>query len=237
MTVPAPPRRMFPTVMILVTIAALGVVVWFNYYIKYTNDQKKGRLPIKGRVETDPGYWVDQNGTPRQLKELDGKVVVWSYLYTTCPLGCAFMADQMKELQNEFGSNPKFQLVSIGLYPEHDRPERLNAWITTKGFIGDNWWFLTTAGAAESDGEAARKWVNKSLGMWATRNSAEHIAKNPADVWTHPQVMVMSDAHGNIRTPTYNDTFWFPYHETFKGWAPRPIREDIKKLLDEAEKE
>jgi len=226
---------MFPTMMILVIIACLGIVVWWNYYIKIQRDAEKGRLPIKSRVETDPGYWVDQNGQPRKLEELRGKVVVWSYLYTTCPAGCAFMADEMKKLQDEFGSNPKFQLVSVGLYPEKDRPEILKVWADTKKFSGTNWWFLTTAGGTEADGNAARQWMQKTFNMSATKNSEAHLKKNPFDVWIHPQVMVLSDAKGNIRTPTFNDTFWWPYHEAFKGWYPREVREDIKKLLEEAE--
>jgi protein SCO1/2 len=236
MTDPAPsPPRMFPTMMILVIIASLGIVVWWNYYLKIKRDAEQGRLPIKSRVETDPGYWVDQNGQPRKLKELDGKIVVWSYLYTTCPAGCAFMADEMKKLQDEFGSNPKFHLVSVGLYPEKDRPAELKAWVDAKKFGGTNWWFLTTAGGTEADGDAARQWMQKTFNMWATKNSEEHLKKSPLDVWTHPQVMAVTDGHGNIRTPTYNDNFWFPYSEAFKGPAPRPISEDIKKLLEEAE--
>ncbi len=238
MTAPAPPRpRMLPTMMILVVIASLGAVVWWNYYLKIKRDAEKGRLPLKSRVETDPGFWVDQNGQPRKLKELDGKVVVWSYLYTTCPAGCAFMADEMKKLQDEFGSNPKFHLVSVGLYPEKDRPEVLKGWVEGKKFGGSNWWFLTTAGGTEADGNAARQWMQKTFNMWATKNNEAHLKKNPLDVWTHPQVMTVTDTKGNIRTPTYNDNFWFPYSEAFKGPAPRPISEDIKKLLEEAEME
>jgi len=228
---------MASTVMILMIIASLGVVVWWNYKKKVEADLRQGRLPIKSKVETDPGYWVDENGKARQLKELDGKVVVWSYFYTTCSTGCSSMADSMQELQKEFGSNPKFQLVSIGLYPEHDRPEFFKEWKKAREISGDNWWFLTTAGSTEADGNAARQWVQKSLYLWAMKNSPEKIAKNPADVWVHAQVMIVTDGHGNVRTPTYNDTFWWPHHETFGTWFPRPIREDIEELLKEAEKE
>ncbi len=232
-----PPRRkMFPTMMILTIIAALGIVVWFNYYIKVTNDMKKGRLAMRGRVETDPGNWVDRDGKPRKLEDLKGKVVVWSYLYTTCPSGCAGVADKMKELQDEFGSNPKFHLVSVSLYPEHDRPENLKAWAEAKGFGGDNWWFLTSAGPSEQEGDTIRKWMQKSFGMWAKKKDEAHIKEFPADVWDHNLVMTASDPNGNVRAPTNNDAFWVPFHQAFdNSWAPRPMREDIKKLLDEAE--
>jgi len=219
-------------------IAALGIVVWFNYYIKVTNDMKKGRLPMKGRVETDFGKWVDQNGSERRLEAVKGKVIVWSYLYTTCPQGCAGVADEMKKLHDEFGSHPKFHLISVSLYPEHDRPANLKGWTETKGFGSENWWFLTSAGETPADGDAVRKWMLKTFGIWATKKDEAHIKENPADVWDHLLVMVMSDAKGNIRTPTNNDTFWHPFHPASDNkWYPRPIREDIKKLLEEAEKD
>ena len=226
---------MTTTIIVILAIALLGIVVWWNYYIKITNDAAKGRLPKQGRVETDPTAWVDQNGKPRKLEDLTGKVVVWSYVYTTCPMGCLGIAEEMAKLQQEFGSNPKFQLVSISLYPEHDRPDMLKGWTDSAKFGGENWWFLTSAGGQEKDGNAVRRWMEKTFGIWARKKDAAQIAKNPADVWDHPLVMVMSDHKENVITPTFNDRFWHPYHQAFQGWYPRNIREDIKKLLEEAD--
>lgn len=218
-------------------IMALGAVVWFNYYIKVKNDMLKGRLPMTGRVETDLAAWVDQNGTERHLEQVKNKVIVWSYLYTTCPSGCSGVADEMKKLQDEFGSNPRFHLISVSLYSEHDRPEMLKAWTQTKGFGGDNWWFLTSPGGSTEEGDTIRKWMEITFRIWARKKEAAYIEQVPADVWDHPLVMVLTDHKGNVRTPTNNDTFWDPFHKAFgNGWFPRPIREDVKKLLEEAEK-
>ena len=233
---PAPKSRLGLTIAVLMIFMALGAVVWWNYYLKVKNDATKVRLPIKGKVETDPGYFVDRNNQPKKLEDLLGKVVVWSYVYTTCPQGCLGVAEKMKELQKEFGSNPKFQLVSVCLYPEFDRPERLNEWIKTAEFGGDNWWFLTTKGGAEADGEAMRKWMQKTFGIWAKKKDEEHLKEFPNDVWDHQLVMAVTDVHGNIRTPSDNDSYWWVFHQAFdNSWAPRPIREDIVKLLEEAE--
>ncbi len=222
-------------VLICMTIMSLGFVVWWNYYIKFSQDKMEGRLPIRSRVETDPGALVDQNGTVRNLDALRGKVIVWAYVYTTCPSGCAGLADEMKKLQDEFGKDPRFQMVSVSLYPEHDRPEMLKGWTTIKNFTGENWWFVTSKEGTEADGERVRGWMKKTFGMWAIKKSPEHIANNPADVWDHKVVFSLSDAKGNIRTPTDSLTFWDPFFKAFdSGWYPRPIAEDIKKLLEEA---
>jgi protein SCO1/2 len=223
-------------VIICMIIAALGVVVWFNYFIKVRKDMMKGRLPIKARVEQDLPKWVDQNGTERHLEQLKGKVIVWSYVYTTCPSGCAGIAAEMKKLQDEFGSHPRFHLISVSLFPEHDRPEMLKGWTETQGFRGDNWWFLTSPGGGTEQGDAIRKWMEKTFRIWTKKKDAAHIEKTPADVWDHPLVMALTDHKGHIRTPTENDSYWHPFHKAFgDSWYPRPIREDIKKLLEEAE--
>ena len=236
MSLPEPlpdrPSTKGKTVMYLMIIAALGIVVFLNYYIKTRNELKAGRLPKMARVETDLDSWVDQDGKPRQLAELKGKITVVSYVYTTCPQGCAGIADEMAKLQKEFGNDPRFQLLSISLYPEHDRPEVLKAWRDAKGFTGENWWFLTSK---DGQGDDIRKFVAKNFGIAARRKSPEELAKNPTDLWEHQLVMVLMDDKGRIRTPTDKDYAYWPFHEAFDyGWYPRPIREDVAKLLDEA---
>jgi protein SCO1 len=236
-TLPDSARLSKKTVVLMcILVMALGLVVWWNYYIKLRSDALKGRLPFKGQVK-DFDAWVDQNGTPRTLKEVQGKVLVFSYVYTSCPSGCAGVAEKMAELQKEFGGDPKFQLISISLHPEHDRPEFLQAWIEAMKFQpGSNWWFLTTKEGSPVQGDAVRAWMTDTFKMNVVRNSPEHIAKTPADVFTHDLVMVLVDHRGNVRSPTDNDVHWKPFHAGYDNdWYPRPIREDILKLLEEAQ--
>jgi protein SCO1 len=235
-TLPNSARLSKKTVVLMcILVMALGLVVWWNYYIKLRSDALKGRLPFKGQVK-DFDAWVDQNGTPRTLKEAKGKILVLSCVYTTCPRECAGVAEKMAELQNEFGDNPKFQLISVSLHPEHDRPDFLRAWISAMKFEpGSNWWFLTTREGTATQGDALRTWIVDNFKMNVVRNSAAHIEKNPADIFNHDIVMVLVDQRGDIRSPTDNDVHWKPFHSGFNNdWYPRPIREDILKLLEEA---
>ncbi len=233
--VPAPradrPSSKGKTVLILMIIIALGVVVFINYYIAALRQLKEGRLPMQGRVETDLPAWVDQNGVTRHLEQLRGKVFVVAYLYTTCPQGCAGVAEKMNELQKEFAGDPNFHLLSISLDPEHDRPEVMKAWLDHQKLGGDNWWFLTSP---DGKGDAIREWMTKTFRIAARKKTEEQLKSNPVDKYEHNLVMVLVDAKGNIRTPTDKDMVYWPFHEAFDyGWYPRPISEDIKKLLDE----
>jgi cytochrome oxidase Cu insertion factor (SCO1/SenC/PrrC family) len=231
---PDRPASKGTTVMILSIIIALSVVVTYNYLltIRRQHTAQEIRLPMQGRVETDLPAWVDQNGVTRHLEQLRGKVFVVAYLYTTCPQGCAGVAEKMSELQKEFASDPNFHLLSISLDAEHDRPDVLKAWLDQKGFGGENWWFLTSP---EPNGDAIRTWMTKTFRIGARKKSPEQLAANPVDKYEHNLVMVLVDAKGNIRTPTDTDMVYWPFHEAFDyGWYPRPIREDIIKLLAEA---
>lgn len=240
MSVPSPdlpdrPATKHRTLMYLMIIVALGLVVSYNYLLSLKDDVKQGRLPMKSRVEEDLPLWLDQNGQERHLEQLKGKVIVVSYIYTTCPQGCAGIAEEMQKLQQEFGNDPNFHLLSVSLYPEHDRPEVLKAWLDQKGFGGDNWWFLTTPNGDEASGNAVRNFMFKNFRILAQKKSPEEIAKNPADVWEHQLAISLLDHMGRVRTPSDRDTLWWPFHEAFDyGWYPRPIREDVVKLLEEA---
>lgn len=228
--VPDRPSSKGKTVMILMIIIALGMVVSFNWLQNIKNTE--GHLPRQGRVETDPlPVWLDQNGKERHLEGLKGKVFVVSYLYTTCPQGCAGMAEELAKLQQEFGSDPNFAILSISLDPEHDRPPVLKAWLDAQKFGGDNWWFLTSA---DGKGDDIRAWMEKTFHIGATKKTPEEVAKNPANKYEHQAVMVLVDERGDIRTPSEVNLVYWPYHPGHDySWFPRPIREDIAKLLKE----
>lgn len=221
------------TVMFLMIIIALGMVVSYNWLLSIQRQEREQRLPMQGRVETDPlPVWLDQNGKERHLEQLKGKVIVVSYLYTTCPQGCAGVADELAKLQQEFGKDPNFAILSISLDAEHDRPEVLKAWLDQKGFGGENWWFLTSP---DGKGEAIRDWMKKTFRIFAQKRSEAELAANPADKYDHQLVMALVDGKGNIRTPTEENLVYWPFHEAFDyGWYPRAIREDIIKLLAES---
>lgn len=232
---PDRPASKGTTVMILSIIIALSVVVTYNYLLSIRRQQTAQtiRLPMQGRVEKDPlPVWLDQNGRERHLEELKGKVFVVSYLYTTCPKGCAGVAGELAGLQKEFGHDPNFAILSISLDAEHDRPPVVKAWLDAQGFEGDNWLFLTSP---DGQGEGIRDWMRKTFRISAKRRSEAEITANPADKYEHQLVLALVDGQANIRTPTENDLLYWPMHAAFDNkMYPRPIREDIIKLLAEA---
>lgn len=210
------------TVVICMIIAALGVAVWFNYYIKVKQERISPRLPMQARVEQDM-ILTDQDGKERRFKELQGKVWVVTWLFTKCSFGCAGLAIEFQSLQKEFANEPNFALVSVTVDPAEDTPPVLKNWTTAQGFTGDNWWFVT------GEEKPLVDYMDKYFEL--KRELNVNISKEgPQDKYRHTMAFRLVDAKGNIRGERY-----YPFSELNQGrYFPRDIREDIRQLLDEA---
>ncbi len=200
-------------------IASLGIVIWFNYMIKRKDELAADRLAMASRVETDI-LLTDQDARERRFGELRGKVFVVSWLYTTCPRGCAGLAVELAALQKEFAHEPNFALVSVTVDPEHDQPPVLKNWTTQQGFKGDNWWFVT---GKESE---LIPFMAKNFDLKRSKNDRPI---SPEDKWIHTMAFSLVDAKANLRGERY-----YPFSELNQGrYFPRDIRVDIRRLLDE----
>jgi protein SCO1/2 len=95
---------------------------------------------------------TDQDGRTIHFRDLRGKAVVLTFIYTRCPLPnfCPLMsknfADLEQRLRQEFPD--KFQLLSISIDPEFDRPAVLKEYAARYGADPKDWTFA--AGDATS---------------------------------------------------------------------------------------
>lgn len=85
---------------------------------------------------------TDQHGQPLLRTDLDEKVWVASFIFTSCTAECLVLSHRMAELQNRFAQNPEVSFVSISVDPQTDTPERLAKYAHRYG-AGPNWSFLT----------------------------------------------------------------------------------------------
>lgn len=115
------------------------------------------RLPI---IDRAPDFQLtNQDGAPTSLRGLRGKVVVVTFIFTsckdTCPLLTAKMASLQRRLGGEFGSRVRF--VSISVDPERDTPEVLKRYAQGYGADLAGWAFLT--GSASEIADVARRYA------------------------------------------------------------------------------
>jgi protein SCO1/2 len=105
-------------------------------------------LPRLGQV---PSFaLVDQTGKPFSRADLDGKVWVGDFIFTSCSEVCPRLSAEMASLQRFLRGYSGAALVSISVDPERDTVERLRAY--ADGFHADAslWHFLTgDAGAVK----------------------------------------------------------------------------------------
>lgn len=89
---------------------------------------------------------VDQNGQPVRLEKdlVTNKIVVMSFIYTSCTTVCPVVSSIMGKVQKQLGARvgTEVQLVSISIDPQRDDAKRLNDY--ARAFQnGPGWSWLT----------------------------------------------------------------------------------------------
>ena len=99
-----------------------------------------------GEVVPDFGL-LDQHGRAIRLSEFRGRAVVLTFIYTRCPLPnfCPLMSKNFAELEQRLGKEfaNKFQLLSVTMDPEFDRPAVLKDYAERYNASEKDWTFAT----------------------------------------------------------------------------------------------
>jgi len=96
-----------------------------------------------------------QVGDTISLKDVDGRIYVADFFFTTCANICPKMTTQMKGLHDFYLHDEDIMFVSHTVYPEMDSVEVLKAYADKYGVNPDKWIMLT--GAKEEIYSLARK--------------------------------------------------------------------------------
>lgn len=99
-------------------------------------------LPVLGQI---PGFTLTAHtGEPFRLAQLEGKIWVADFIYSTCPGPCPRMSALMRQVQQagaEFGESLK--LVSFTVDPANDTAPVLAAYAQRYHAREGHWFFLT----------------------------------------------------------------------------------------------
>lgn len=102
---------------------------------------KLNNLPSYGLVS---GFTLtDENGRPFGAANLNGKIWVADFFFTTCTGPCPRMSTQMNGVQNAVRPFPDVQLVSFTVDPATDTPPVLAAYARRYKADPARWHFLT----------------------------------------------------------------------------------------------
>ncbi len=117
---------------------------------------------------------VDQSGRPLALKDLRGKGVLLTFIYTSCPDVCSLTTAAMTALQQRLAAEERERVffLSITTEPEIDTPEVLQAYASRHGADLASWAFLTGSPQAVQE-------VWRSFGL-PVKRVAERMVEHPA---------------------------------------------------------
>ncbi len=105
---------------------------------------------VDGKTVVDTLYhripdfaFVNQLGDTVTQKNVEGKIYVTDFFFTTCPTICPVMKKQMVKVYDKFKGNDQVMILSHTIDPEHDTPQVLKTFAADLGIEGTQWQFLT----------------------------------------------------------------------------------------------
>jgi protein SCO1 len=102
--------------------------------------RSRSNLPMLGQV---PDFeFVKQDGTPFGLRNMQGKINVVDFMFTSCRGPCPAMSGNMANLYREYSAAGKVQFVSISVDPDRDSLSVLRSYGEAMGVNDNRWVFL-----------------------------------------------------------------------------------------------
>lgn len=145
------------------------------------------KMPVLNYVQ--PFSFINQNNQTITQKEVEGKVYIAEYFFTTCKGICPKMNTNMKILYNKFKNEKGFLILSHTVDPERDTVGRIKRYADSMGVTTGNWWFLT--GKKDSLYKAARV----SYLLDDPKNGNDKIENQ----FIHTQFFTLVDKSGRVR--------------------------------------
>lgn len=87
--------------------------------------------------------FTNQEGKTIGRKEMEGKITIVDFFFTSCPSICPLMSKEMERVNDMFRDNPEVQIMSISIDPEYDTPEILHEYADEHHAIPGKWHFLS----------------------------------------------------------------------------------------------
>ena len=186
---------------IIYGIVAVILLVTFLFKESSTLDD----LPISGSV---PDFkFIDSNGETITREDMEGKVWVADFIFTTCTMACPIMTGNMNIIHKSFKDDNNVRIISISVYPEYDTPEVLKEYASRYNANTDRWHFLT--GPEESVKNIIK--TGFKIGDYE-------------DIIFHSEKFALVDVRGNIRG----------YYSGMETEDMSKLKKDIKRLLRES---
>lgn len=103
-----------------------------------------GELVVDTVYQTIPDFnFTDQNNQTVSHKQLENKVYVADFFFTTCPTICPAMKRNLLTVYNQYMDNDTVAILSHTIDPAHDSVAVLKDYATRLGVTSGQWYFVT----------------------------------------------------------------------------------------------
>jgi protein SCO1/2 len=188
----------------------LLVIGWRAPGLSHKSDSKLEEGAQPSKIGPAPAFILTaQDGRQQSLNELHGKVVVVTFIYTSCADACPLLTAKLAALQDDLGNDfgAKIFFLSITVDPERDTLEILTRYAQLHGAILSGWAFLT--GPPDEIRSVARQY-----GIYHKKLTADDV--------DHTFLTSIVDQHGTLRVQYMGVRF-----------DSDELRRDLQSLLQE----
>lgn len=210
-------QRLLWGMLLFVLAAVVAAGVWSGLG-SGSKREGPGQRVLEGleRFGTVPDFSLtERSGRRLSLAELQGKIWIANFIYTSCKDACPLQSAEMAGLQTDFASEPDVRLVSISVDPARDTPQVLSAYAHSFKAHPDRWLFLT--GKREEIYRLAQEGFRLSAAP-----ASDGVGQN-GPIILHSSRFVLVDGQARIRG----------YYDSQDAEALARLREDVKKLFRE----
>ena len=200
-------RKLWGYVIFFVVLSVVFLVAVFA-----GTDNWKAKSPAISYVR--PFTFTNQDGKTFTEHNMQGKVCVVNYFFTTCKGICPRMNNNIHKIYDAFKDEPDFMIVSHTSDPEVDSAAKLKRYADSMKVDEKKWVFLT--GRKDSLYQAART----SYLLDDPKNSVVNID----DQFLHTQFVALVDKDGQVRGQIYDG---------LKENDLKKLQDDIATLLKE----
>ncbi|HEX7905672.1 MAG TPA: SCO family protein [Chitinophagaceae bacterium] len=157
--------------------------------------------------EVQPFAFINQDGNTVTNKDVEGKVYVAEYFFTTCTGICPQMNRNMKKVYDAFKGEKEFLILSYTSMPEVDSAPVLKKYAASLGVDTKQWIFLT--GRKDSLYNMAR--------ISYTIDDPLNNLKNIDDDFLHTQYWALVNKEGKVK-------------KVYNGMKDREVKDLIKQV-------
>jgi len=164
------------------------IIVFYFMLTKIIPGYGKVGLPRLSQVQ--PFSFLDQKGERITNHDVQGKVYVAEFFFTTCPGICPKMNTNLRPVYERYKHEPDFLILSHTVNPSTDSVGRMRHYADSLGVDAGHWLFLT--GPKDSLYLAARL----SYLLDDPKNNLSPIDEQ----FIHTQFFALVDKNGNVRS-------------------------------------